>query len=86
MVVSDVLEKEGRVEVPCENEIYCNIGLNKEVEAENSRRDEFYRYGSTCHVQEIRDIDKDDHHVDQPCEDFLPDQKRVVYDRMNPSM
>ena len=86
MIVSNVLEDEGRVEVPRENLIYSNLGLNKEGKDENSRRHEFCRGGSTCHVQEIRDIDKDDHHVDQPCEDFLPDQKRVVYDRMNPSM
>jgi hypothetical protein len=37
MVVSDVLDEEGRVEVPCENEIYCNLGLNKEDEAANNR-------------------------------------------------
>lgn len=24
--------------------------------------------------------------ADQPCEDYLPDERRIVYDRMNPSM
>lgn len=27
-----------------------------------------------------------DHLADQPCEDYLPDERRIVYDRMNPSM
>jgi hypothetical protein len=86
MVVSDVLEEEGRVEVPCENEIYCNLGLNKEDEDENSRSDKFYSSGSTCHAQESGDINKQDHHADQPCEDFIRDEKMVVYDMMNPYM
>jgi hypothetical protein len=86
MIVSNVLEDEGRVEVPRENLIYSNLGLNKEGKDENSRRHEFCRGGSTCHVQQSGDIDKDDHLADQPREDFLPDEKRVVYDRMNPSM
>jgi hypothetical protein len=32
------------------------------------------------------DIAKEDHHADQPCEDFIQDEKRVVYNTMNPSM
>jgi hypothetical protein len=32
------------------------------------------------------DIAKEDHHADQPYEDFIQDEKRVVYNRMNPSM
>jgi hypothetical protein len=62
MVVSDVLDEEGRVEVPCENEIYYNLGLNKEDEAANNRMgDRFYSGGSTCHAQESVNIDKEDH-------------------------
>jgi hypothetical protein len=26
------------------------------------------------------------HNIDQPCEDYLPDEKRVKYDEINPSM
>jgi hypothetical protein len=77
------LDEEGRVQVPCENEIYCNLGLNLDDEAANNRkRDRFYSSGATCHTQESVDIDNEDHHGDQPCEDYIPDEKRVVYNRI----
>lgn len=48
IIVSDVLDDEGRVQVPCENEIYFNLGLNKEDEAANNR---FSGSGTNCHAQ-----------------------------------
>ena len=72
------MDEEGRVQVPCENEIYCNLGLNKE--------DEPCENGTNCPPQKSLDIDNEDHHADQPCQDYIPDEKRVVYNRMNPSM
>lgn len=83
IIVSDVLDDEGRVQVPCENEIYFNLGLNKEDEAANNR---FSGSGTNCHAQGSLDTDNEDHHADQPCQDYIPDGKRVVYNRMNPSM
>jgi hypothetical protein len=87
IIVSDELDEEGRVQVPCENEVYCNLGLNSDDEAaKNRNRDRFYSSGTTSHSQERVDIDNEDHHGDEECEDYIPDEKRVVYNRINPSM
>jgi hypothetical protein len=87
IIVSDELDEEGRVQVPCENEVYCNLGLNSDDEAEKNRnRDTFYSSGTTSHSQERVDIDNEEHHGDEECEDYIPDEKRVVYNRINPSM
>jgi hypothetical protein len=37
-------------------------------------------------LDESNHIDSGDHNIDQPCEDYLPDEKRVKYDKINPSM
>jgi hypothetical protein len=64
IIVSDVLDEEGRVQVPCENEVYCNLGLNSDDEAaKNRKRDRFYSSGTTSHSQDRVDIDNEDHHV-----------------------
>lgn len=74
----------GRHEVPCENQMYSQLGLNKEDEVEN-KRDESCRRGSS-NLEQSYKIDKDDPLADVACEDYLPDEKRVVYDRLNPLM
>jgi hypothetical protein len=87
IIVSDELDEEGRVQVPCENEVYCSLGLNSDDEAaKNRKRDRFYSSGTTSHSQERVHIDNEDHHGDEACEDYILDEKRVVYNRMNPSM
>jgi hypothetical protein len=42
--------------------------------------------GGTTNSDESDHIDSGDQNTDQPCEDYVPDEKRVKYDRINPSM
>jgi hypothetical protein len=37
-------------------------------------------------LDESDHIDSGDDNIDQQCEDDLPDEKRVKYDKINPSM
>jgi hypothetical protein len=66
-------------------QMYSQLGLIEEDEAEENRRDEALR-GGTSNLDESDHIDSGDHNIDQPCEDYLPDEKRVKYDKINPSM
>jgi hypothetical protein len=45
MIISDGWDNEGRHEVPCENEMYCQLGLLNEDEVERNRREEACRGG-----------------------------------------
>jgi hypothetical protein len=78
-------EEEGRRDVPSEMQMYSQLGLIKEDETEENRRDEALR-GGTSNLDESDHIDSGDHNINQPCEDYLPDEKRVKYDKINPSM
>ena len=65
--------------------MYSQLGLIEEDEAEENRRDEALR-GGTTNFDESDHVDSGDQNTDQPCEDYLPDEKRVRYDKINPSM
>jgi hypothetical protein len=64
--------------------MYSQFGFIEEDEAEESRRDEALR-GATSNLDQSDHIDLGDHNIDQPCEDYLSDEKRVKYDKINPS-
>jgi hypothetical protein len=85
MVLGGLWEEEGRHDVPSETQMYSQLGLIEEDEAEGNRRDEALR-GGTTNSDESDHIDSGDQNTDQPCEDYVPDEKRVKYDRINPSM
>ena len=85
MVLGGLWEEEGRHDVPSEMHMYSQLGLIEEDEAEENRRDEALRGGAT-NLDESDHIDSGDDNIDQQCEDDLPDEKRVKYDKINPSM
>jgi hypothetical protein len=80
-----VWEEEGRRDVPSEMHMYSQLGLIEEDEAEENIRDEALRGGAT-NLDESNHIDSGDNNIDQQCEYDLPDEKRVKYDKINPSM
>jgi hypothetical protein len=84
MVLGGFWEKEGRCDVPSEMQMYSQLGLIEEDEAKKNRRDEDLR-GGTSNLDQSDPIDLGDHNIDQPCEDYLPDEKRGMYDKINPS-
>jgi hypothetical protein len=65
--------------------MYSQLGLIEEDEAKENRRDEALQ-GGTGNLYQSDHIDLGDHNIDQPCEDYLPDEKRVKYDKINPSI
>jgi hypothetical protein len=93
------LGDEGRRDVPSEIQMNSQLGLIEEDEAEENRKYEALR-GDTSNLYQSDHIDLGDHNIDQPCEDYLPDEKnidqpcenylsdekRVKYDKLNPSM
>jgi hypothetical protein len=85
MVLGGLWEEEGRRDVPSETQMYSQLGLIEEDEAEENRRDEALR-GGTTNFDESDHVDSGDQNTDQPCEDYLPDEKRAKYDKINPSM
>lgn len=85
MVLGGLWEEEGRHDVPSETQMYSQLGLIEENEAEENRRDEALR-GGTTNFDESDHVDSGDQNTDQPCEDYLPDEKRAKYDKINPSM
>jgi hypothetical protein len=85
MVLSGLWEEEGRHDVPSETQMYSQLGLIEENEAEENRRDEALR-GGTTNFDESDHVDSGDQNTNQPCEDYLPDEKRAKYDKINPSM
>jgi hypothetical protein len=85
MVLGGLWEEEGRHDVPSETQVYSQLGLIEEDGAEGNKRDEALR-GGTTNSDESDHIDSGDQNTDQPCEDYVPDEKRVKYDRINPSM
>jgi hypothetical protein len=84
-VLCDFWEEEGRCDVPNEMQMYSQLGLNEEDKAKENRRDEAV-LGGTSNLDQSEPINFGDNTIDQPCEDYLPNEKRVVYDKMNPSM
>ena len=84
-VLSDFLNEEGRRDVPSEMQMYSELGLNEEVKAKENQRDESV-LGGTSNLDQSEPINFGDNSIDQPMEDFLPNEKRVMYDKMNPSM
>jgi hypothetical protein len=80
-----VWEEEGRRDVLSEMHMYSQLGLIEEEEAEENIRDEALRGGAT-NLDESNHIDSGDNNIDQQCEYDLPDEKRVKYDKINPSM
>jgi hypothetical protein len=85
MVLGGFWEEEGRRDVPSEMHMYSQLRLIEEYEAEENRRDEALG-GGTSNLDQSDHIDLGDHNIDQPCEVYLPDKKRVMYDKINPSM
>jgi hypothetical protein len=85
MVLGGLWEEEGRRDVPSETQMYSQLGLIEEDEAEENRRDEALR-GGTTNFDESDHVDSGDQNTDQRCEDYLPDEKRAKYDKINPSM
>jgi hypothetical protein len=85
MVLSGLWEEEGRRDVLSEMQMYSQLGLIEEDETKENRRDEALR-GGISNLDESDHIDLGDHNIDQPCEDYLPDEKIVKYDKINPSM
>jgi hypothetical protein len=84
-VLSDFWNEEGRRDVPSEMQMYSELGLNEEDKAKENQRDESV-LGGTSNLDQSEPINFGDNSIDQPMEDFLPNEKRVVYDKMNPSM
>jgi hypothetical protein len=85
MVLGGLWEEEGRRDVPSETQMYSQLGLIEEDETEENRRDEGLRGGAT-NFDESDHINSGDHNTDQPCEGYLPGEKRVKYDKINPSV
>jgi hypothetical protein len=91
MVLCDFWEEEGRCDVPSEMQMYCNLGLNEGEKAEENARDEAFNEGekaqeNTSNLDQSEPITFGDNTIDQSFEDYLPNEKRVMYDKMNPSM
>jgi hypothetical protein len=84
-VLSDFWNEEGRRDVPSEMQMYSQLGLNEEDKAKENKRDETV-LGGTSNLDQLEPINVGDNSIDQPMEDFLPNEKRVMYDKMNPSM
>ena len=71
-------------------QMYSELGLNEEDKAKENRRDETdfgeTDLGGRNNIDQSQPTNHGDNSIDQPMEDFLPNEKRVVYDKMNPSM
>jgi hypothetical protein len=80
MVLCDFWEEGGRRDVPSEMQMYSQLGLNEEDKAKENRRDEAV-LGGTSNLDQLEPIDFGDNTIDQPCEDYLPNEKRVMYDK-----
>jgi hypothetical protein len=85
MVLGGFWEEEGRRDVPSEMQMYSQLGHIEEDDDEEVRRDEALR-GGTSNMDQSDHIDSTDHNIDQPCEDYLPNENRVKYDKINPSL
>jgi hypothetical protein len=85
MVLNVFWEEEGRRDVPSEMQMYSQLGL---IERTRLRKIEEMKPYEVLQVIWIKSdhIDLGDHNIDQPCEDYLSDEKRVKYDKINPSM
>jgi hypothetical protein len=91
MVLCDFWEEEGRRDVANEMEMYCNLGLNEGETRKENVRDEAVKEGekaqeNTSNLDQSEPINFGDNHIDRSFEDYLPNEKRVQYDKMNPSM
>jgi hypothetical protein len=91
MVLCDFWEEEGRRDVASEMEMYCNLGLNEGETGKENVRDEAVKEGekaqeNTSNLDQLEPINFGDNHIDRSFEDYLPNEKRVQYDKMNPSM
>jgi hypothetical protein len=91
MVLCDLWEEEGRRDVASEMEMYCNLGLNEgETTKENARdaavNEEGKSQENTSNLDQSEPINFGDNTIDQSFEDYLPNEKRVMYDKINPSM
>ena len=84
-VLSDFWNEEGRRDVPSEMQMYSELGLNEEDKAKENQRDESV-LGGTSNLDQSEPINFGDNTIDQSFEDYLPNEKRVMYDKMNPSM
>jgi hypothetical protein len=65
MVLGGFWEEEGRRDVPSEMQMYFQLGLIEENEAEENRRDEALQ-GGTSNFDQSDHIDLGDHNIDQP--------------------
>jgi hypothetical protein len=63
MVLGGLWEEEGRRDVPSETQMYSQLGLIEEDEAEENRRDEALR-GGTTNFDESDHIDSGDQNID----------------------
>lgn len=61
--------------------MYAHLGLKTEDKAEGKRREDACR-GGTSNLEQSLDFDLGDHLIDHECEDYIPHEKMVVYDRM----
>ncbi|KAL5648200.1 hypothetical protein ACJX0J_042555 [Zea mays] len=91
MVLCDFWDEEGRRDVASEMEMYCNLGLNEGETTEENARDEAINEGekaqeNTSNLDQSEPINIGDNTIDQSFEDYLPNEKRVMYDKMNPLM
>jgi hypothetical protein len=85
MVLCDFWEEEGSRDVLSEMQMYSQLGLNEGENAQDNTRDEAV-LGGTSNLDQSEPINFGDNTIDQTFEDYLPNEKRVMYDKMNPSM
>jgi hypothetical protein len=69
-----------------EMQMYSQLGLAEEDNAEESRREEAFRGVTRDFEQSEHVMFLEESLIDQACEDYLPDEKSVMYDKTNPSM
>jgi hypothetical protein len=65
--------------------MYSQLGLNEGEKAQENTRDEAI-LGGTSNLDQLEPTNFGDNTIDQSFEDYLPNEKRVMYDKMNPSM
>jgi hypothetical protein len=66
-------------------QMYSQLGLNEGEKAQENTRDEAI-LGGTSNLDQSEPTNFGDNTIDQSFEDYLPNEKRVMYDKMNPSM
>ncbi|XP_020396599.1 uncharacterized protein [Zea mays] len=85
MVLCDFWEEEGSRDVVSEMQMFSQLGFNEGENAQDNTRDEAV-LGGTSNLDQSEPINFGDNTIDQTFEDYLPNEKRVMYDKMNPSM